>query len=143
MMNISSTDLQRGAGRIEVYTDGRCPLCLWLRARVEPFDREARIEWLDYNEPQNQLRAAPHTPVALAEEMHVRRTDGTWSKGFDAWLDVLRVLPRWRWSARVLALWPFTAVGPVFYRWLASRRYKLFGVPPPCDADGVCQLHSK
>lgn len=114
-----------------------------MRARVEPLDRDRRIEWLDYNEPQNQRRAAPHTRAALAEEMHVRRTDGTWSKGFGGWLDVLRVLPRWRWLARVLARQPFTTLGPVFYRWLASRRYKLFGIPPPCDADGVCQLHKR
>ena len=133
--------LARRAGRIEVYTDGRCPLCRWMRARVEPHDREARIEWLDYNEPENQLRAAPHTLPELAEEMHVRRPEGTWSKGFEGWLDVLRVLPRWRWLAGVLALWPFRALGPLFYRWLARRRYSLFGIPPPCDAEGVCSLH--
>ena len=112
-----------------------------MRARVEPHDREARIEWLDYNEPENQLRAAPHTLPELAEEMHVRRPEGTWSKGFEGWLDVLRVLPRWRWLAGVLALWPFRALGPLFYRWLARRRYSLFGIPPPCDSEGVCSLH--
>ena len=30
---------------------------------------------------------------------------------------------------------------PLLYHWLAARRYTLFGVPPPCDASGVCQLH--
>lgn len=131
-----------GSSRIEVYTDGRCPLCLWIRARVEPFDRDARIEWLDYNEPENQLRAAPHALSELAAEMHVRRVaDGSWSKGYGAWLAVIEVLPRWSWLAPPLGLWPFTSLGPVFYRWVASRRYALFGVPPPCDADGVCALH--
>lgn len=130
------------AARIEVYTDGQCPLCQWMRARVEPLDRDRLIEWIDYHDPEAQRRAAPHTLQELAEEMHVRCPDGNWFKGFWAWLAVLRVLPRWSWLARVLAVWPFKSLGPIFYRWLAKRRYKLFGIPPPCDASGVCSLHS-
>ena len=129
------------ATRIEVYTDGQCPLCRWMREKVEPLDLDKRIEWLDYNDPEVRQRAAPHTLEEMSREMHVRRPDGGWTKGFWGWLDVLRVLPNWRWLARVLAIWPFTRLGPVFYAWLASRRYRLFGVPPPCDADGVCSLH--
>lgn len=141
-MNLSTTGATR-AGRIEVYTDGQCPLCRWSRARVEPLDTEHRIEWLDLNDPEAQRRAAPHTFAELVEEMYVRRADGGWSKGFSGWIELLRVLPRWSWLARVLALWPFKSVGPVFYRWLARRRYTLFGIPPPCDASGVCSLHQK
>lgn len=127
--------------RIEVYTDGQCSLCRWSRAQVEPWDRDGRIEWLDYNHPSNQQRAAPHTLQELAAEMHVRKADGTWSKGFLGWLDVIAVLPRWGWLAGVLARWPFSRLGPIFYRWLARRRYQLFGVPPPCSTDGACTLH--
>jgi predicted DCC family thiol-disulfide oxidoreductase YuxK len=127
--------------KIEVYTDGRCNLCRWMRARVEPLDRNHRIEWLDYNDPEILQRAAPHTREAIAEEMHTRTADGRWSKGYFAWIEVIRVLPRWKWLSPILAVWPFTKLGPAFYRGLASRRYTLFGVPPPCDASGVCQLH--
>ena len=130
--------------QLEVYTDGRCPLCLWMRARVEPFDRDHRLEWLDLNSPEALKRAAPHTHAQLAEEMYTRRTqDGAWSRGFFAWIEVLRVLPRFRPLASLLARWPFTALGPVLYRQLARRRYQLFGIPPPCDESGVCQLHQK
>jgi predicted DCC family thiol-disulfide oxidoreductase YuxK len=129
---------------LEVYTDGQCPLCQWMRARVEPFDREGRLEWLDLNSPEALRRAAPHTHAELAAEMYARRkTDGAWAKGFFAWIEVLRLLPRLRWLAHLFARWPFTSVGPVFYRQLARRRYQLFGIPPPCDDTGVCQLHAK
>ena len=121
--------------------DGRCNLCRWARSHVEPYDRERHIVWLDYNQPEAQRRAAPHTLAELAEEMHVRRSDGVWTKGYYGWLDVLAVLPRWRLLSRLLALRPFTRLGPVFYRWLARRRYSLFGVPPPCDPEGACSLH--
>jgi predicted DCC family thiol-disulfide oxidoreductase YuxK len=127
--------------KIEVYTDGHCNLCRWVRARVEPLDRNQRIEWLDYNDPQILKRAAPHTREEMAEAMHVRSAAGSWSSGYFAWIEVVRVLPRWRWLAGLMGVWPFTKLGPLFYKWLAARRYTLFGVPPPCDASGVCQLH--
>lgn len=127
--------------KIEVFTDGRCNLCRWMRARVEPLDRDHRIEWLNYNDPLVLKRAAPHSRQEMAEEMHAHSPNGRWSKGYFAWIEVIRVLPRWKWLVPILAVWPFTKIGPAFYRWLARRRYTLFGVPPPCDADGVCQLH--
>src|SRR3982750_4867080 len=106
--------------RIEVYTDGQCPLCRWMRARVEPFDRKQSIEWLDYNSPENQERVEQFTLAELAEQMHVRTQDGRWSSGYGAWLEVLRVLPAWRWLVPLLSLWPFTAIGPHLYRWVAN-----------------------
>jgi predicted DCC family thiol-disulfide oxidoreductase YuxK len=129
------------SNRIEVYTDGQCNLCRWMRARVEPLDRDRRIEWLDYNEPKILQGAAPRTHAEMANEMHTHTADGRWSKGYFAWIEVIRVLPRWKWLAPILSLWPITKLGEMFYRWLAARRYTLFGVPPPCDANGACQLH--
>lgn len=127
--------------KIEVYTDGHCNLCRWMRAHVEPLDRDHRIEWLDYNDPEILRRAAPHTVEQMAVEMHVRRADSSWTKGYWGWITVIEVLPRWKWLAPILRIWPFTRLGPIFYHWLASRRYTLFGVPPPCDPNGACQLH--
>jgi len=126
--------------KVEVYTDGNCNLCRWMRARVEPLDRNHLIEWLDYNDPKTLKRAEPHTREQMAEQMHARTADGRWSKGYFAWIELVRVLPRWRWLAPILSVWPFTKLGPFFYRWLAKRRYTLFGLAPPCDGT-VCQLH--
>jgi predicted DCC family thiol-disulfide oxidoreductase YuxK len=114
-----------------------------MRSKVEPRDRFNRIEWMDYRDPEVQSRT-PYTFEQLDKEMHARRIgDGGWSAGYGAWLDVMRVLPRWRIVAPLISIWPFTALGRLFYRQLASRRYQLFGVPPPCDADGVCSLHKE
>ncbi len=129
--------------RIEVYTDGECPLCKWMRAKVEPFDRAHRIEWLNYRDPEVMRRAAPYTFEELNTEMHARTPDGRWSGGYEAWVEVMRVLRGWRLLAPLLSIWPFTSLGPIFYRWLAARRYKLFGVPPPCDPSSVCTLHTQ
>ena len=127
--------------KLQVYTDGQCPLCLWMRDKVERRDRFRRIEWLDYRDPQVQ-RLTPYTFEQLDAQMHARRIgDDRWSAGYQAWLDVMRVLPRWRLIAPLLSIWPFTFLGRLFYRWLASRRYKLFGAPPPCHDNEVCSLH--
>ena len=129
------------AAHLEVYTDGQCPLCKWLREKVSRRDRDQRIKWLNYRDEQVQS-LTPYSFEELDAEMHTRRiADGRWAAGYQAWLEVLRVLPRWRFLAPLLSIWPFTFMGRIFYRWLATRRYKLFGVPPPCDANGVCSLH--
>ncbi|HYJ46710.1 MAG TPA: DUF393 domain-containing protein [Pyrinomonadaceae bacterium] len=129
--------------QLEVYLDGQCPLCRWMRERVERRDRSGRIRWMDYRDP-DVLGKTPYTFKQLDEQMHARRiADGCWTAGFQAWLEVLRVLPRWRFLAPLLSVWPFTALGRLFYRWLAKRRYKLFGIPPPCDPEGVCTLHKE
>lgn len=131
------------AAQLEVYTDGQCPLCKWMRERVSRRDRLQRIKWLDYRDRQVQS-LTPYSFEQLDAQMHARRmADGRWSSGYHAWLEVMRLLPRWRYIVPLLSIWPFTFLGRILYRWLATRRYKLFGVPPPCDADGVCSLHKK
>ncbi len=108
--------MKGAATGLEAYTDGQCPLCLWMRARVEPFDRERKLEWLDLHSPEALRRAAPHTRAELAEEMYVRRKeDGAWSKGFFAWIEVLSVLPRLRPLAWLLARPPLKALGPLVF----------------------------
>ena len=128
---------------LEVYTDGKCPLCQWVRAKVEPLDSLRQLRWFDYNDPSVEGRAAPELLSAMADEMHVRRLrDGRWFRGFEAWIEVLQALPGvWRLLSKTLGLWPFRRIGPALYRWIAHRRYKLFGVPPPCDSRAVCSLH--
>jgi predicted DCC family thiol-disulfide oxidoreductase YuxK len=127
--------------RLEVYMDGLCPLCRWLREKVERRDRFNRIRWMDYRDPAVQS-STPYTFKEFDEAMRTRRiTDGHWSAGYEGWLEVMRILPRWHFIVPVLSVWPFTAMGKLFYRWLAKRRYKLFGIPPPCGPEGVCSLH--
>jgi predicted DCC family thiol-disulfide oxidoreductase YuxK len=114
-----------------------------MRAKVEPFDRHHRIEWLNFRDPEILKRAAPHTLEEMNEEMYVRDAEGRWSVGFAAWAEVLRVLPALRWLSPLMKIWPLSRLGKLFYAWLAKRRYTLFGVPPPCDASGVCSLHAR
>jgi predicted DCC family thiol-disulfide oxidoreductase YuxK len=142
MSDAFETTMKNEAYKLKVYTDGDCPLCKWMRSRVEPRDRYQRIVWMNYRDTAVWETAAPFTFEELDTEMHTRRDDGTWRAGYGAWIEVLRVLPRWWVVTPVISLWPITAFGKIFYKWLASRRFALFGVPPPCGPDGVCSLHA-
>jgi len=110
-----------GRGTIEVFYDGGCRLCVASRRWAEARDPGHRLEFCDLTAP------APQTDQPLdreepVTEMIVRREDGGLLRGFDAWLAVLGVLPRWRWLARVLASPPLRWLGPPVYRFVARHR---------------------
>jgi predicted DCC family thiol-disulfide oxidoreductase YuxK len=130
--------------RLVVYTDGGCPFCLWSRRRVETYDREHMVEFRDYNDPA-VARQTPYADSELAAEMHVLAPGERWYGGFLAWLEILKVLPRWRWLGALLGCVPFRWVGPPLYRLIARNRYGLpnfvlrrIGAPPPCPPEGSC-----
>ena len=121
---------------VEIYTDGSCPFCLWVRARVEPYDTLGGLKFLDYNDPAIAA-ATPFTLPELAREMHVRthtspEDPGSWSAGFWGWLAVLKVLPRWKWLGHLLSAPPLRWFGPPVYRLVAANRYQIPGIPKPC-----------
>ena len=124
--------------KIQVYVDGHCAFCRWMEQRVKRFDRHGRVEFLDYTDTAIQS-GLPFQPEELAAEMHVRGVDGAWSKGFFAWLTVMRGLPALAWLGWVLALPPLRWLGPPFYRFIARNRYSLPGAPPRCDTS--CMRH--
>jgi predicted DCC family thiol-disulfide oxidoreductase YuxK len=130
--------------RLVVYTDGGCPFCLWSRRKVEGYDREHLVEFRDYNDPV-LARETPYADSELGAEMHVLAPGGRWYGGFFAWLEILKVLPRWRWLGELLGCVPFRWMGPPLYRLIARNRYgwpnfvlRRIGAPPPCPPQGSC-----
>ena len=133
-----------GPKRLLVYTDGSCPFCQWSRRQVERRDRERRVEFRDYNHPAVAAET-PYSNTELATEMHVLTPDQCWYGGFFAWLEILKVLPGWRWLGLLMAMVPFRWAGPPLYRLIARNRYALpnfllrwIGSPPPCPPEGSC-----
>jgi predicted DCC family thiol-disulfide oxidoreductase YuxK len=125
--------------QIQVYYDGECPLCRWFRAKVEPLDTGGRLQWINFRETEVTGNGAP-TFEQLDAEMFVRTPDMRWQGGFEAWAEIVKVLPGLGWFGKLMTLWPLSWIGPYFYRWIAARRFWLFGIPPPCGQSGVCQV---
>lgn len=117
--------------KLDIYMDGSCAFCQWARARMEPWDTRGRLRFVDYNDAE-VAASTPYTLDELDREMHLRLPDGTWFAGFDAWVQILRVLPGLAWLGWLAGRPPLRWIGPSFYGWIARHRTMLPGVPPPC-----------
>lgn len=124
--------------RLRVYTDGACAFCWWARGLVQPYDSEQRLDFRDFNDPAVASQT-PYSRAELLREMHVLTPDGRWHSGFAGWVEILRVLPRRRWLAKVLAVPLIRWIGALAYKIAAANRYRLprwflrlLGAPQPC-----------
>jgi predicted DCC family thiol-disulfide oxidoreductase YuxK len=125
----------------DIFMDGSCSFCQWTRVKVEPYDSRSRLRFLDYNDSEVAAQA-PFSRSDLDQEMHVRTPEGTWLRGFEAWLAILRVLPRFVWLGRIAGLLPFRWMGPPVYGFIARHRYSLPGAPARCESD-TCPVPSQ
>ncbi|MFI5165925.1 MAG: thiol-disulfide oxidoreductase DCC family protein [Thermoanaerobaculales bacterium] len=122
-------------GKIEVFYDSGCGLCVASRRWAEARDRGHRLVFRDFTAPALQ-DALPADRSELANEMVVRVGGSRLLKGFDAWLAVLSALPHWRWPAHILAVVPFRWIGPPAYRFVARhRRVFPWTLAGGCSAD--------
>jgi predicted DCC family thiol-disulfide oxidoreductase YuxK len=120
--------------KYDIFLDGSCSFCRWLRTKVEPYDTNGRVQFLDYNDPA-VAAVAPFPRSDLDREMHMRTPEGRWLGGFEAWLALLRVLPRLAWLGWIAGLPPLRWLGPPLYRFIAQHRYRLPGAPAQCETD--------
>ena len=88
---------------LTVYHDGSCPLC---RREIGHYRRQAgsqQIDFVDISDP----RAEPGPGVSREDAMgrfHVRLPSGELLSGGAAFVEIWKVLPRWRPLARAAAL---------------------------------------
>ena len=122
----------------DIFMDGSCSFCKWTRTKVEPYDSASRLRFLDYNDPFVAAQA-PFSRVDLDREMHVRMPDGKWLKGFEAWVALLRALPKLAWLGYIAGLPPLRWLGPSVYGFIARHRYSLPGAPSRCASD-TCSI---
>jgi predicted DCC family thiol-disulfide oxidoreductase YuxK len=120
--------------KYDIFLDGSCSFCQWTRERIELYDSSAWLRFLDYNDPTVAAQT-PFTRPELDREMHLRTSEGVWLQGFDAWLALIRVLPKLAWLGRIASLPPVRWMGPAVYRFIARHRYDLPGAPWRCEND--------
>jgi predicted DCC family thiol-disulfide oxidoreductase YuxK len=122
----------------DIFMDGSCSFCRWIQDKVQPYDSNSRLRFVDYNDAAVAAQT-PYSRNELGEEMHVRTPEGRWLKGFEAWLAILRVLPKLALLGRIGGMPPIRWFGPSAYNSIARHRYSLPGAPPRCDSD-TCAL---
>ena len=120
--------------KYDIFLDGSCSFCRWSQAKIEPYDSGERVRFLDYNDPA-VAALVPFPRGDLDREMHMRTPEGKWLRGFEAWLVLLRVLPKLAWLGRIANVPPVRWLGPSVYGFIARHRYSLPGAPARCDTD--------
>jgi predicted DCC family thiol-disulfide oxidoreductase YuxK len=128
--------------RYDIFLDGTCSFCCWTQQKIEPFDSRHRLRFLDFNDPEVAVQTSlPH--AELASEMNLRTPEGKWLKGFDAWLAIVKVLPRLAWIAWIASVPPFYWLGPPVYRFIARHRFSIPGAPISCGTDACALPHQQ
>ncbi len=81
---------------LKVYYDGICPGCRRDRARYERWAGEAgkRVAWRDVTEHQDLLREKGIDPQAALLSLHVEEEGGPIREGIDAYVLLMRRVPR-------------------------------------------------
>ncbi len=114
---------------LTVYYDGACPLC---RAEIGHYNAQkgaGAICFLDVSAPTDALPDGLTREAALSR-FHVRLSDGRVASGAAGFVEIWRVLPRWRWAAQLASLPGVTFALEIAYRlFLPIRPYlsKAFG----------------
>lgn len=97
-----NNSLSAAANPVTVYFDGDCPVC----SREIRWYRRCRgaesISWVNIHGDSFAPTGDLDRDAALGE-LHVRRSDGTIATGVNAFVELWRQLPGWRWLARLAA----------------------------------------
>jgi len=107
--------------RPTLICDGECGLCRQCVDIVRRWDREQRLAFLPFQEPERVAALGIPLP-ALAAAMHLVRPDGRVFVGADAAPEILRLLPGKRWLARGFRIPGVLPVARRVYARIARRR---------------------
>ena len=97
------------------YYDGNCPLC---RAEIDMYrkqDTDNRIKLIDVSVTDVDLPDGFARSQAMAR-FHVMSTNGRLLSGAEAFIEVWRQLPGWRWVARIATFRWITLMLELAYR---------------------------
>lgn len=122
-----------------LFYDGMCPICKKSQRTVAKLDWLGRFEYADVHDRDRAEAELPNVTYGdMLKQMYVKRPDGSYFGGFEAFRAMAPVLP---------LCWPLLPfiwlpgarfVGKRVYKWVARNRYKY----AKCD-DEFCSLHLK
>lgn len=109
--------------RVTMLYDGSCPLCSREVDHYRRIDRQKRVRWVDIATDQQLLEQHNVTFDAAMRHLHVIASDGSIVRGAYAFVEIWRVLPYYRYLARLVALPGVLPLLNSAYRRFADWRY--------------------
>lgn len=122
-----------------VFFDGMCPVCKKARRNLERLDWLGRLQYEDiHNRPVAETALPAVTYADMLRQMYVKRPDGSYFGGFEAFRALAAVLPLCWPLVPFLWLPGAKFLGTRTYKFIARNRFKF----AKCD-DEACNLHLK
>jgi len=108
-----------------VLFDGGCPMCRRTARRIRALDWRQRLRFIDATDAAARERIAPGlTEAAILIQMYVVDPRGARYAGFEAALQIARVVPL-LWPLWLIGRLPgIRSVGHLVYRTIASNRIR-------------------
>ena len=112
--------------KFELFFDGDCPLCRREIAIVRRLNRQNRVKFTDIADPRFNAESTGKFMQQLMDEIHGRRSDGTWLVGVDAFRELYSTIGFGAvvWPTRLPGISHALEIG---YGWFAKRRLWLAG----------------
>lgn len=122
-----------------VFFDGMCPVCKKAKRNLERLDWLGRLQYEDiHNRPVAETALPAVTYADMLRQMYVKRPDGSYFGGFEAFRALASVLPLCWPLVPLLWLPGAKWIGTRMYKFIARNRFKF----AKCD-DEACSLHLK
>lgn len=115
---------KRALTQLYVYYDGACPICRRDRARYEQWAGETgdSVTWCDLNEYGEHLHAIGVDPDVALLSLHLEDAEGRLYEGIDAYVLLMKRVPRLRPAAFAMALPGVKPVLTAVYKHWVRRR---------------------
>ncbi|WP_018921801.1 thiol-disulfide oxidoreductase DCC family protein [Salsuginibacillus kocurii] len=125
-----------------VFYDGKCPLCVETKRRLEQLDWWNRLEWKSIHENGVIESYFFLSEEAVQASMHLLVDDTYVYHGFSAVRRIMLALPLTSALALLSYLPMARPLGERLYAWVAYNRYRFKKEAPSCN-DGLCQIQQK
>ncbi|MBO1518672.1 thiol-disulfide oxidoreductase DCC family protein [Oceanisphaera pacifica] len=115
--------------KLVVFYDGSCESCIKDRANYERWAGEGGrdIYWFDITDQEDVIHNIGLTPEAVMRELHVQTADGTILSEIDAYILLMRRVPRLKLLAWLIGLPLVRPCLSWLYRTWVERRLKRQG----------------
>ena len=123
---------------IRVFYDGLCHLCYQEVRHYQRCRGSDQIEFVDITAPQFSATAEGLDPREVNRQFHVRRANGSMAVGVDAFIEIWKTLPRYRFLARFASLSPVRLILQFGYYWFAKIRPYFPKRKAGCESSPYC-----
>ena len=107
-----------------VFYDGGCPLCSKEIKHYQGIDKQQSVVWKDITTEPSELKKYGVTYERAMQVFHVLSNDGVMRTGAEAFVELWKQLPYYRWLGHIVSTLRLTPLLQKAYMVFAKRRYQ-------------------